>query len=80
MIQSPSSSKISPFTRGMGSAASSPTRNFGPWRSPKHSTWQKRGSALGELYMTGGSSQCHKAQFKNNTKKHSLRLATGCGV
>ena len=37
-FDSPGNSKISPLTSGMGSAASSPTRNFGPWRSPRHST------------------------------------------
>ena len=32
-------SRTSPFTNSMGSPASSPTRNLGPCRSPRHSTW-----------------------------------------
>mmetsp|Transcript_12075 Transcript_12075/g.26320 ORF Transcript_12075/g.26320 Transcript_12075/m.26320 type:complete len:310 (+) Transcript_12075:743-1672(+) len=33
-------SNTSPSTKGTGSPASSPTRNFGPWRSPKTSTFR----------------------------------------
>ena len=36
-------STMSPFFSSMGSAANSPTRNLGPWRSPRHSTWAQRG-------------------------------------
>mmetsp|Transcript_47425 Transcript_47425/g.146659 ORF Transcript_47425/g.146659 Transcript_47425/m.146659 type:complete len:321 (-) Transcript_47425:99-1061(-) len=38
-------SRRSPSTRGTGSPASSATRNLGPWRSPRHSTFLPSSSA-----------------------------------
>mmetsp|Transcript_108184 Transcript_108184/g.301631 ORF Transcript_108184/g.301631 Transcript_108184/m.301631 type:complete len:249 (-) Transcript_108184:18-764(-) len=49
-LQRPNS-KISPSTSGTGSPASSATRNFGPWRSPRTSTFLP--SSVAVLRMSG---------------------------
>ena len=65
-------STMSPFFSSIGSPANSPTRNLGPWRSPKHSTWEAQSCQAdrstfetGTTWLSrnfGGAASCSNSQ------------------
>mmetsp|Transcript_19429 Transcript_19429/g.67729 ORF Transcript_19429/g.67729 Transcript_19429/m.67729 type:complete len:337 (+) Transcript_19429:838-1848(+) len=72
-------SKISPFTNGTGSPANSATRNFGPCRSPRHSTCLPNSLALWRIsgYTRSKSPPRRCEQFK---RKMSVPASIICGI